>query len=254
MPDLYFARYPVTNKQYRRFIAYLAGEEETGELLQLLPFGSFVAQTQQFARLPEMEDMAGYLEKDPSEWVRQLRSKEDDNRRFNQDEQPVVGVTWYAARLYCFWLTLLQQRAAGQEVSDMKKLVHLYRLPHEREWEWAAGGGTRTYPWGNTPEPDDTLANFDNNVGQTTPVGAYPEGATPQGLMDMAGNVWEWQENWQEYWYDIRNLSRHALRGGSWFNGPDGLRCVARHDVHPVSLWDVVGFRVVSVQSLFLEF
>ncbi|HHL71944.1 MAG TPA: NACHT domain-containing protein, partial [Bacteroidetes bacterium] len=223
VPDLYFARYPVTNKQYRRFIAYLAGEEETGELLQLLTFSSFVAQTQQFARLPEMKNMAGYLEKDPSEWVRQLRSEEDDDRRFNQDEQPVVGVSWYAARLYCFWLALLQQRAAGEEVRDMKKLVHLYRLPHEWEWEWAAGGGTRTYPWGNTPEPDDTLANFGRDVGHTTPVGAYPEGATPEGLMDMAGNVWEWQENW---YHEVK--IRRAHRGGSWINIPNLLRCAVR--------------------------
>ncbi|MFI5822835.1 formylglycine-generating enzyme family protein [Streptomyces rishiriensis] len=66
------------------------------------------------------------------------------------------------------------------------------RLPRSVEWEWAASGPTcRTYPWGEE-EPTPRLANLRGGPGLLTPVGAYPDGATPDGLLDMAGNVWEW--------------------------------------------------------------
>jgi len=79
-------------------------------------------------------------------------------------------------------------------------------------------------------------------------VGAYPEGATPEGLMDMAGNVWEWQENW----YD-KDKDRCALRGGSWYGSTENLRCGARGSYHRYVRWDFNGFRVVCAQSSFLK-
>ena len=80
-------------------------------------------------------------------------------------------------------------------------MASIYRLPEEEEWEWAAGGepdgSIRKYPWPKDKgEPGKNLANFNKNVDATTPVDRYPEGATPLGLMDMAGNVWEWMENY----------------------------------------------------------
>jgi formylglycine-generating enzyme required for sulfatase activity len=81
-------------------------------------------------------------------------------------------------------------------------------------------------------------------VNTTTPVGRYPEGATPHGLMDMAGNVWEWMGSS----YD-KKKGRFALRGGSWFNIDRDMRCTSRLDnIIPHYQENHVGFRVVRSQ------
>ncbi|MGH7598421.1 MAG: formylglycine-generating enzyme family protein, partial [bacterium] len=78
----------------------------------------------------------------------------------------------------------------------------------------------------------------------TTPIGSYPAGATPEGLMDMAGNVWEWMEN-----PDMKYLEARALRGGSGDNSAEYLRCAARLSYHPDVRGNYVGWRVVCAAS-----
>jgi formylglycine-generating enzyme required for sulfatase activity len=234
--NVYFAKYPVTNKRYRRYIRYLEGKE--GELLEILPRERF--DKRMIESSSPGKDFGKHLSRDVEGWVDKLRSAQDTEKRFNGDDQPVVGVSWFAARAYCLWLSALEQ--AGRETkSDGDGL--LYRLPTEIEWEWAAGGGERRYPWGDK-RPDVKLANYARNEGATTPVGRYPDGATPRGLMDMAGNVWEWMDNW----YDEDTKRARCLRGGSWLHYEYALRCSYRADApddRPVS----VGFRVVRSQS-----
>ena len=183
-----------------------------------------------------VEGFDDYL-KEEQNLVNLFRSIFDDDRKFNKDDQPVVGVSWYAARAYCLWLTML----AGNRVE--------YRLPTEKEREWAAGGRrdkpdkmlrVRKYPWGDAPEPTSKYANYDENEGTTTPVGRYPKGVTPEGIYDMAGNVWEWMENW----YD-KDEKWKALRGGPWSYGPEYLECSYRGGSSPGGRGVVVGFRVV---------
>ena len=184
-----------------------------------------------------------------------MKSTYDEDRKFNGEEQPVVGVSWYAAQAYCFWLSVLD---AGMRDSSLRtsaqQLARTFRLPSEVEWERAAAGRIedgplRKYSWPSEKgEPNPKLANyFEGKVGQTTPVGRYPEGATPEGLMDMAGNVWEWQENW----YDEKEKAHRAVRGGSWDDSTDDLQCAVRGRTYPDSGNDLLGFRVVRAQSFF---
>lgn len=159
------------------------------------------------------------------------RSRYDEHQRFNGDDQPVVGVSWHDAVAYCQWLT------------DSMADGHTYRLPTEAEWEWAASGGKRKYPWGNE-EPDNTRANYDRKVGHTTPVGAYPAGATPEGLMDMAGNAWEWCQDS----YDKENNAR-VLRGGAWLSQPRNVACAVRSSDEPDNRSFIIGFRCARTRS-----
>ncbi len=239
VPDFYIAKYPITNKQYRSFIDFLAGNpSENGANLSLKSYQDALHELAQSNDVA-VKGVDDYLKKQQN-LVNRFRSKYDDDRKFNKDDHPVVGVSWYAVRAYCLWLSLVE--SGGEE-------TELYRLPTEQEWEWAAGGKrdktdevleVRRYPWGDTPKPTAKHANYDRSEGSTTPVGRYPDGATPYGIYDMAGNVWEWMENW----YDI-DEDWKAVRGGSWISLPGSLACSARDDFNPDFRYDFIGFRVV---------
>ncbi|MCP5103042.1 MAG: SUMF1/EgtB/PvdO family nonheme iron enzyme [bacterium] len=233
VPDSYFCKYLVTNKRYRGFIAYLQGNRK--DIEEKLPLKIYAEKLREVAKT--VKGYSKYLGAVPGEWNEKFCSRLDDEKRFNGDDQPVVAVTWYAARAYCLWLSCLQPGV-------------VYRLPTEVEWEWAAGGrepdgSLREYPWEKSKgKPNPDLANYDENVGATTPVGRYPEGATPEGLMDMAGNAFEWMGN-----YYNEEKGYPALRGGSWPYVADYLRCVARLIVLPDLSDYYVGFRVVALPS-----
>ena len=234
--DLYIAKYPVTNKLYRSFIAYM--QSQAPEYEKQLPLTVFRNTITYIAKHNTWDaGLSDYLKEGKKDLVALFRSGRDEDRKFGGDDQPVVSISWYAARAYCLWLSLLESNG---EVSV------LYRLPTEKEWEYAAAGKKgRQYPWGNA-EPTKMLANYDSNEGATTPEGRYPDGATPEGLYDMAGNVWEWMEDWYDKnTSDEYISSARALRGGSWGNIPGDLRCAARSGGRPAVGSGGVGFRVV---------
>lgn len=143
---------------------------------------------------------------------KEFRSDNRENYFGNPEfrDYPVVNIAWYDANAYCQW--------AGR------------RLPTEAEWERAArGDDKRNYPWGDE-FPNDYNSNSLNIVGDTTRVGSYAEGASPYGILDMAGNVWEWvADYYKPNYYAIAPLENpqgptkdearsdlRVIRGGSF--------------------------------------
>jgi iron(II)-dependent oxidoreductase len=203
-------KYAVTNAQFVSF-ANEAGNQETGGIHWL-----------------DVEDQDCQIQRD------------DHGFRPNEAcaDHPVVGVSWYGARAYADWV-------GG-------------RLPTEAEWEKAARGpeGAR-YPWGDTP-PTADVCNYGYNVGRITSVGAYsPQGDSPYGCADMAGNVWEWTQSlYEDYPYDALDgrevldlIGLRVVRGGTFYDNADDIRCARRSSRSPQGYKGVNGFRVVMVPA-----
>jgi formylglycine-generating enzyme required for sulfatase activity len=233
LPDFYIAKTPITNGQYAAFL------QETGH-------------------------------RRPKRW------RSDKSPRGKEDF-PVVYVSWHDAVAYCRWLA-----------SAVRKP---YRLPSEAEWEKAASwedphaasrqptrpqaaedaghgndaglkGRQRRYPWGDEWQAD-SCNTVESEPSSVTPVDAYPRGASPYGLLDMAGNVWEWTRSlWGGDWYtpafdypydstdgredlEADDILCRVLRGGSYAYSRDFARCAFRYKNFPENSSDGTGFRVV---------
>lgn len=169
------------------------------------------------------------------------------------DKHPVVYVSSIDAINFCQWLSAREKKK--------------YRLPTEAEWEYAARGlDGRTFPWGENLDRGD-LANFaDSNTNfawrddsindgfaETSPVGSYPNGISPFGVEDLAGNVWEWCSDFFETYKDKTRSNpkgpvsgtKRVYRGGSWKSRAGSLRATARNFNMPAYSSNDVGFRIV---------
>ncbi len=242
LPAYYIARFPVTVAQFRAFV-----------------------------------EKSGYEPSDP------------DSLR-GIDNHPVVRVTWYDALAYARWLDGCLKEIARERLRQSQTEVeqdfwgglaegrYHVTLPSEAEWEKAARGGLqipahpynptdpsafnfelltfnpipdRVYPWGDDPDPN--RANYDDTgIGATSAVGCFPGGASPYGVEEMGGNVWEWTRSLsKEYPYDpgdgredLKGRGVRVLRGGSFY-GHWLVRCSVRNRINPDLRLRYVGFRVV---------
>jgi formylglycine-generating enzyme required for sulfatase activity len=193
---------------------------------------------------PHLVEVSAFL-------IQQHEVTNEEYRRFNprhlfpagEERHPVANVSWYEAAGYAAWLGA--------------------SLPTEAQWEYAARGtGSRSgrrYPWGNE-SPDQTRAVYESQ--STAPVGSRPAGPTPEGLDDMAGNVWEWcRDAFGPYSPDDshdplgptpraqkgRESVVRVLRGGSFNHAEYSLRAASRLSYTPaVCRGDLIGFRLVS--------
>ncbi len=149
------------------------------------------------------------------------------------DNHPVVNVSWYEALEYCKWL-------GG-------KIQQTVTLPNGAEWEKAARGDKdkREYPWGN--DWGELHCNSGElGLGDTVPVGLFLNGASPYGVLDMSGNVWEWtRTNHETKKDDLTSKDDRVLRGGSFFGPSGNARCAYRIRLSPDFRNRYHGFRVV---------
>jgi formylglycine-generating enzyme required for sulfatase activity len=189
----------------------------------------------------------------PEHWAggKPLRGKED---------HPVVNVSWYDAVAYCRWLSEITGKP--------------YCLPSEAEWEKGARGSDgRIYPWGNQWDAERCNSK-ETHKRDTKPVEAYPQGASPYGLLDMAGNVWEWTRSLFlvgddpfEYPYDPgdgrevlelkgrqRLFAYRVLRGGAFYLDKRHVRCAFRLGYYPGHRLGYVGFRVAVALGYPLDY
>ena len=175
-----------------------------------------------------------------------------DDERFNSDNQPVIGVTWYEATAFATWLHV--------QLADELPQGYRIRLPTEAQWEVAcaydADGNRHPYPWGEQ-DPTRELADFDDDGSDPDSpsfVGGRPAGASAAGVQDMVGSVWEQMTN-SAAGYPAASGAVVAdfatgvwdipLRGGAWWSVgiTTHVRCTSRSRAHPVMV--DYGFRLV---------
>ncbi|MCB1859994.1 MAG: SUMF1/EgtB/PvdO family nonheme iron enzyme [Gammaproteobacteria bacterium] len=254
--DFWIGRYPVTVGEYACFVVdrgYSRDEFWSAEG-RAWREGSLDAKLLADSdREPWMNEALKLLppsaRQEPFEWTRQQRTP----------TRPVVMITWYETEAYCSWL---DRRLHESGMVDWLPAGSGFRvrLPTEREWESAARSGHERirpwiYPW-NDEDWSEERANIEaSKIGHPNAVGIYPDGATPLGSHDMAGNVWEWTASWwlNAYPYDparseaanAPGAHRRVLRGGSWLLSLRNARCAYRGWGGPVYWFDGVGFRVV---------
>jgi formylglycine-generating enzyme required for sulfatase activity len=225
LPDYWIGKHPITRQQYLQFKEAGGYDNET----YWTPNG--------WAWKEAYNNGEGRLH--PYYW---------DDARFGDDNQPVVGVTWYEATAYANWL--------NEQLAGTLPTGYRVQLPTEAAWEvacaYGADGQRHPYPWGEQL-PDATLADFgkDWQSDKPAPVGDYPDGAAANGAQEMVGSVWEVMSNsYKGYAAQSGDVVADfstgdwdvPYRSGSWGNQVDITRCAVRGRVIADSDF---GFRLV---------
>lgn len=244
-PAFYIGKYPVTNDQYKRFL-----QPENFSNPEL------------WKGFPRYDNTGKQLSESwggtPWDWLQvTLKDQtilkpnywEDENRGIKRPGLPVVGVSWFEACAYARWVT--EHFCTLEEGKQYPNIIPIIaRLPTEQEWLTAVGGEKpdSRYPWdkpGAYTEEVSKIIRRTNvkecEIDRATPVWAYPLGTSwPYGLMNSAGNVWEWQSNFLDEEHKLL-----ALRGGSYKLNKREARCAAQIGLEPINRVSRIGFRIV---------
>jgi formylglycine-generating enzyme required for sulfatase activity len=214
VPQFWMAKYPLTNAQYQVFV--------------------------------DAQDGYG----DPAWWAYSDSAKvwRRDNKRpqktaFEGDDLPRTNVTWYEAVAFCQWLTA----RIYPDSSLQARAGVIITLPTEQQWQRTAqGGDKRRFPWGN--EFDKTKCNTsESGIERPTPVTQYLGGASPFGVMDMSGNVWEWcQTQHTTGQISLSGREHRVIRGGGWGHVSSYSEVVYRSASYPILKNGLHGFRVCA--------
>jgi formylglycine-generating enzyme required for sulfatase activity len=259
MPRFDIARYPVTQAQFAAFVRAADGYGGDGEPPPCWRFARDARPSGGQASAGDDRAVQWWRQSGAS---RRARWRNPDQARadLSLPNHPVIGVAWYEAMAFCHWLTLQPQ---AQGVGPYE-----YRLPTEIQWERAARGiERRRWPWG-----DDWIKGAANTqeagLGAPAAVGLFPA-ASPEGLRDMAGNVYEWTATrWgpdyekPKYGWpldpaddrdDPAGADLRIVRGGSWYNTPRFCRGSFRLRYNPSNWHSAQGFRVVRVSLAYSD-
>lgn len=266
-PPFWIAKYPVTNGQYERFL----NSPDYADKELWVNFPRYDEDC-----IPEKEDW----EEMAWQWyegrVSELKPRLWNDPEFGiiQRNNPVVSVSWYEANAYCKWLARHWNELPEMEINPEINPAQI-RLPTRNEWLNAAGGDEpyRRFPWDppgkETIDPREKLrrGNFSRQLKGTSPVDTYPEGASPYGVMDMCGNVWEWLANpflseesvlnkdeREEGFHKSMGIKGYAmmeLRGGSWKEFENLISVgYSRSDLPEGRDYDW-GFRIVALNRIY---
>ncbi|MEI7772463.1 MAG: SUMF1/EgtB/PvdO family nonheme iron enzyme, partial [Chloroflexales bacterium] len=215
--SLKIARFPVTNAEFRDFIAAGGYTEH------------------------RWWSEAGWLAPPPAHQPAYWEATE-----YRAPAQPVVGVSWYEASAYCVWLSAVGHQAGWLSADEW------LRLPTAIEWERAARHtDRRRYPWGDQPPTDARAAFAALGMAAPAPVGAFPGGTAVCGAQDLSGNVWEWTASLAESsesaepCEDVNPGETPVIKGGAFDSKAEELRCGASSWLRPGQRVAHLGFRIV---------
>lgn len=246
--SFWIGKYPVTNAQYERF---LNSPDFANPVYWL-----------EFLKFDERGERIGDWENQGLNWLleqlRNLNSRVLMPKHWRDDFGimnpflPVVGISWFEANAYCEWLTQKWDSLLESKANPSLKPC-IVRLPLEIEWVSAAGGDEPEgrFPWDEIGKETTSLKEIlkrsnirESGIGHTTFVNSYPLGKSPFEIMDMAGNVMEWQSNFMN-----KELNALSLRGGSWYDGQGSSHVSSRSSFRVFDRGKVAGFRVTLLNK-----
>ena len=236
-----------TAKDREEYQSYAQEIEQCTETVKAFYIGKYELSNEEFGcfmddsgyKNPAYWSKEGWEIKEKYKWTEPRRWRDS---QYRNPKQPICSVSWYEAEAYCNWLKA--------------KTGKPYRLPSEKEWEKAARGADgRIFPWGNTWNAQ--LCNLISDMtykiqkdkksdtySYTAPVDAFPDGISPYGCYNMAGNVMEWCNDILKY----RGKEYRVFKGGDYTSDDARfVRCAWRGGTHPevgYVFWSIQGFRV----------